>query len=151
MRGGTALVVVALATALPACGSGDRKGVSGSEPLTQGTGTRGTTTVTRDVFPSDPGLASRATTPRQRRELVQLAADLRRIRMASAAAPRKSLQGTPAVRASTTRFIDHEQRATLDNLVKNRVIDHAAAAVAPACEQCFQQLEAIRPIVDIAH
>ena len=96
-------------------------------------------------------MAARATTARQRRELVLLASDLRRIRAASAAASRKTLQGTPAVRAATTRFIDHEQRSTLDNLTKNRMIDHAAASVAPACEQCFQQLEAVRPIVDIAH
>jgi hypothetical protein len=143
MQGRVALVLLAVAAALPACGNGQRK----AEPASTGR----TTTAVADPFPEDPGLTARATTPRQRRELVQLAADVRRIRVASAAAPRKSLQGTPAVRAATTRFIDHEQRATLDNLTKNRAIDHAAAAVAPACEQCFQQLEADRPIVDIAH
>ena len=142
MQGRAALVLLVLA-ALPACGSGQRR----AEPASTGR----TTTAAVDPFPSDPSLTARATTPRQRRELVRLAADVRRIRAASAAAPRKSLQGTPAVRAATTRFIDHEQRATLDNLTKNRAIDHAAAAAAPACEQCFQQLEAVRPIVDIAH
>jgi hypothetical protein len=143
MHGRAALVLLVLATALPACGSGQRK----AEPASTGR----TKTAAADPFPSDPSLTARATTPRQRRELVRLAADVRRMRAASAAAPRKSLQGTPAVRAATARFIDHEQRATLDNLTKNRAIDHAAAAVAPACEQCFQQLEAIRPIVDVAH
>ena len=31
------------------------------------------------------------------------------------------------------------------------MIDHAAGAVATSCDQCFQQLEAIRPTVQIAH
>ena len=31
------------------------------------------------------------------------------------------------------------------------MIDHAAAAVATSCDQCFQQLEAMRPIPQIAH
>jgi hypothetical protein len=36
--------------------------------------------------------------------------------------------------------------APVDNLVRNRMIDHAAAIVSPVCEQCFQALEAARPI-----
>jgi hypothetical protein len=35
--------------------------------------------------------------------------------------------------------------------VRNRMIDHAAAIVAPVCQQCFQALEAERPIPGIAH
>lgn len=142
MRGGVALAVLAVATALAGCGGRD-------EPKSERTVRPRPPAAS--PFPSDPALAARATTARQRRELARLAADVRRIRAASAAAPRKTLQGTPAVRAATTRFIDDEQRSTLDGLTKNRVIDHAAAAVSPVCEQCFQQLEAVRPIVDIAH
>jgi hypothetical protein len=145
MRGRAALVLLAVATGLPACGTGERKAERTSVRRTTATA------PARSPFPSDPALAARATTPRQRRELAQLDSDIRRLRAESAATQRKSLLGTPAVRAATARFIGHEQRSTLDNLAKNRTIDHAAAAVAPACEQCFQQLEAIRPIVDIAH
>ena len=32
---------------------------------------------------------------------------------------------------------------------KNRMIDHAAAALVGSCEQCFQALEAERPIPEI--
>jgi hypothetical protein len=142
------VLVLAALTALSGCGAGERK----AEPSTStSSATSRSRPAAPNPFPSDPGLAARATTARQRRELAQLSADVRRIRAATAAAPGKSLQGTPAVRAATTRFLNHEQRSTLDNLTKNRVIDHAAAAAAPACEQCFQQLEAVRPIVDVAH
>jgi hypothetical protein len=37
------------------------------------------------------------------------------------------------------------------NLIRNRMIDHAAALLTGPCEQCFQALEAERPIVAIAH
>jgi hypothetical protein len=35
--------------------------------------------------------------------------------------------------------------------VKNRFIDHAAAALVGSCELCFQALEASRPIPSIGH
>jgi hypothetical protein len=101
-------------------------------------------------FPDDPQILARATTAKQRRALVTLAADIRRMRAASGKA-HASLHGTPAVRTTTGRFIDDLQTSTIDNLSKNRLIDHAAAAVAVTCEQCFQQLEAMRPIPAIAH
>jgi hypothetical protein len=41
--------------------------------------------------------------------------------------------------------------APIGNLARNRMIDHAAAIVAPVCQQCFQALEAERPIPAIAH
>jgi hypothetical protein len=64
---------------------------------------------------------------------------------------RSTLKGEPRVREATSRFIDDLDRSRIDDLSKNRVIDHAAAAVAPVCGQCFQQLEAMRPIPAIAH
>jgi hypothetical protein len=51
----------------------------------------------------------------------------------------------------TDRFLHDVQTAPVDNLVRNRMIDHAAAIVAPVCQQCFQALEAERPIPSIAH
>ena len=39
----------------------------------------------------------------------------------------------------------------LDPKMKNRMLDFAASAVAGSCDQCFQMLEAARPIPDIAH
>jgi hypothetical protein len=116
-----------LAFAGPGCGGGDR-----------GSSEAGTTRATRPQ------------TARQRRELAQLRADIRRIRAASAPLAHSSLMGSPALMAATSRFLDDEQRSALDNKTKNRLIDLAAGAVAGTCEQCFQQLEAVRPIPQIA-
>lgn len=65
-----------------------------------------------------------------------------------------------AMRAATTqaaasrltdRFLQDVDTAPIDNLTRNRMIDHAAAAVSALCPQCFQALEADRPIPTIAH
>jgi hypothetical protein len=65
-----------------------------------------------------------------------------------------------AMRAATTeaaasrltdRFLRDVDTAPVDNLTRNRMIDHAAAAVSALCAQCFQALEAERPIPAIAH
>jgi hypothetical protein len=101
-------------------------------------------------FPDDPQILARATTTTQRKALGTLARDIAAMRAASARA-RHTLKGTPATRRATSRFIADLERSTIDNLSKNRLIDHAAAAVAPTCDQCFQQLEAMRPIPAIAH
>jgi hypothetical protein len=103
------------------------------------------------VYPDDPQVIARATTAGQKRDLVELWADTGAMRQAAAKSEHSSLKGDPAVRRATSSFIDDLDRSTIDNLSKNRVIDHAAAAVATVCEQCFQQLEAMRPIPAIAH
>ena len=103
------------------------------------------------VYPDDPQVIARATTAVQKRDLVELWADTGAMRQAAAKSEHSSLKGDPAVRRATSMFIDDLDRSTIDNLSKNRVIDHAAAAVATVCEQCFQQLEAMRPIPAIAH
>ena len=103
------------------------------------------------VYPDDPQVIARATTAGQMRDLVELWADTGAMRQAAAKSEHSSLKGDPAVRRATSSFIDDLDRSTIDNLSKNRVIDHAAAAVATVCEQCFQQLEAMRPIPAIAH
>ncbi len=54
---------------------------------------------------------------------------------------------TEAVMSTLTdRFLLHVSTAPLTNLQRNRLIDHAAAAVSIRCPQCFQALEAERPI-----
>jgi hypothetical protein len=59
---------------------------------------------------------------------------------------------TPAaVSRLTDRFLRDVDTAPIDNLARNRMIDHAAAAVSALCPQCFQALEADRPIPAIAH
>lgn len=51
-----------------------------------------------------------------------------------------------ALSTLTDRFLLHVSTAPLTNLQRNRLIDHAAAAVSIKCPQCFQALEAERPI-----
>jgi hypothetical protein len=51
-----------------------------------------------------------------------------------------------AMSTLTDRFLLHVSTAPLTNLQRNRLIDHAAAAVSIKCPQCFQALEAERPI-----
>jgi len=64
---------------------------------------------------------------------------------------KQTLKGTPALRNTTAAFIEDLEKSHLTLKAKNRMIDHAAGAVATSCDQCFQQLEAIRPIPQIAH
>jgi hypothetical protein len=88
---------------------------------------------------------NRVRTPRQHRQLERLRADVRRLEIV-AAPVHHSLMGTPKLLAATGRFLDDEARASLDNPTKNHMVDLAASAVAGSCDQCFQQLEASRPI-----
>jgi hypothetical protein len=82
------------------------------------------------------------------RQDARLQRDIRLIRAAALKAPSSTLHGTPALRRATTRFLDDFGRSTeVDRLRKNRLIDHAAGALGGTCEQCFQQLEAVRPII----
>jgi cytochrome c556 len=84
------------------------------------------------------------------RDYRRLDADVRRLRADATKVHRRTLLGTPAFRRDTGRFIDDLERSHLSPKARNREIDHGAAAVATSCEQCFQQLEAIRPIPQIA-
>ena len=68
-----------------------------------------------------------------------------------AARLKTTLKGSAPVNAATDRFMLDVAKAPVDRLVKNRFIDHAAAALVGSCEQCFQALEASRPIPGIAH
>jgi hypothetical protein len=84
------------------------------------------------------------------RDYKRLGADISMLRADAAKVHKGTLLGTPALRRDTGRFIEDLERSHLSSKARNREIDHAAAAVATSCEQCFQQLEAIRPIPQIA-
>jgi hypothetical protein len=89
--------------------------------------------------------------PRAARDLVRLRADVVAIRAAARRPTKNTLDGNPAVNRATDRFLLDEGRAHVALLVKNRFIDHAAAALVGSCQQCFQALEAGRPIPAISH
>jgi hypothetical protein len=91
------------------------------------------------------------TDPRVQRDLAQARADLAHLKEVTAPVHRSSLMGTPAIQAATGRFLDHLDRSAIPLRRRNRLIDHAVAAVSGVCGQCFQMLEADRPIPELAH
>jgi|GEM_PF-2061192 len=91
------------------------------------------------------------TDPRAARDLARLRADVAAIRIAARKPTKNTLDGNPAVNHATDRFLADEGRAHVSLLAKNRFIDHAAAALVGSCQQCFQALEAGRPIPAISH
>ncbi len=82
------------------------------------------------------------------RQEARLFRDIALIRAEARRTPGGSLKGTPALRRLTGRYIDDYNRSSaIARLRKNRMIDHAVGALAGTCDQCFQQLEAMRPII----
>ena len=99
---------------------------------------------------------SSVTTTRCPREVTaswtaRLQRDVAAIRSAARRSTKDTLTGNPAINVATDRFLVDVNKAPVDLLVKNRFIDHAAAALAGSCQQCFQALEAGRPIPAISH
>jgi hypothetical protein len=90
-------------------------------------------------------------TKAETRALARLHADLTALRASGRVEVKNTLLGGPAANHATDRFLLDLAHAPIDNLARNRLIDHAAAAVFAACQQCFQALEAERPIPTIAH
>ena len=85
------------------------------------------------------------------RATARLKADVEVIRTAARRPTRNTLMGNSAVNTATDRFLLDLAHAPISQLARNRFIDHAAAALVGSCEQCFQALEAGRPIPAIAH
>jgi hypothetical protein len=101
---------------------------------------------------STVSLPAPAAKPRPAKPLPpKLRRDLRAIRLAAAPVKHNSLMGTPALQRTTGTFLDDLQRSKLSLIEQNRALDHAASAVAGSCDQCFQMIEAERPIPAIAH
>ena len=92
--------------------------------------------------PSNKVLLSRG------RQEARLFRDIELIRTEARRTKTATLKGTPALRRLTGRFIDdYNHSSAIPRLRKNRMIDHAVGALAGTCDQCFQQLESMRPIV----
>jgi hypothetical protein len=95
--------------------------------------------------------SSTCTSPKEQRALARLQRDLAAIKRAAALPSPDSLKGNPAVNKATDAFLLHVATAPIGNLKRNRMIDHAASLLLGSCQQCFQALEAARPIPGIAH
>jgi len=82
--------------------------------------------------------------------LRKLTHDAAAIRTAANLPTKDTLKGNAAINRATDRFLLDEETAPISNVQRNRAIDHAAAALVGTCGQCFQALEADRPIIGIA-
>jgi hypothetical protein len=91
------------------------------------------------------------TNPAAARATARILTDIAALKHASALPTRSTLKGNAAVNRATDAFLLDVETAPIGNLARNRLIDHAAAALVGSCEQCFQALEADRPIPEIAH
>lgn len=80
------------------------------------------------------------------RAVAKLHADVDAIRRASNKPTHSRLLGNAAINTATDRFLYDVETAKIDNKRRNRIIDLAMGALANQCEQCFQALEAGRPI-----
>jgi hypothetical protein len=98
--------------------------------------------ATSQPRPACVGAKSAAKRQRARR---QLNADLARLRVAAGTVHGYTQQGNNAINAALDRFMLHVSQPTLSVHERSRLIDRAAAIVAPRCYLCFQALEANRP------
>jgi len=87
--------------------------------------------------------------PATAKAMKKIDADLAALRAAYKLPVKNTLFGNKAINVATDRFLNDVALAPIGNLKRNRLIDHAAGTLAGACEQCFQALEAARPIVNI--
>jgi hypothetical protein len=135
-----AIVLVALTVLAAGCGGSKPAASKHAAPRP----------VANNPFPQDPQILARTTSPRARRNLAVLASDIHAIKREAPHAKAGSLMGTPRLQRLTTHFLVDLKRSGVDIVSQNRIIDHAAGAAAPVCDQCWQMLEAERPIPAIA-
>ena len=132
MRWGLPLFLV-LAFVTAGCGGGGRN--AGAPTVTAGPG---------QVVKKRP---CRKFGKAQRLAVAKLKRDVAAIRHAANTPTKDTFNGNPAVNRTVDRFLLDQGSVPLDNFTRNRFINLAAAAVTPVCSQCFQALEAERPIV----
>jgi hypothetical protein len=84
--------------------------------------------------------------PGTQKALAKIQADIAALRAAAKLPTKDTLIGNHAINVATDRFLNDVALAPLGNLQRNRLIDHAMSALVGNCEQCFQALEAGRPI-----
>ena len=89
--------------------------------------------------------------PAQTRAMARLRDDLVALKAAGRIHVKDTLHGGAAVNRATDRFLHDLAVAPIDNLERNRLFDHAIAAVFASCQQCFQAFEAERPVPSMAH
>jgi hypothetical protein len=82
----------------------------------------------------------------QVRALAKIHRDIAALAAAYKLPVKDELKGNHAINAATDRFLNDVQLAPISNLQRNRLTDLAMSAIGTHCQQCFQALEANRPI-----
>jgi hypothetical protein len=83
--------------------------------------------------------------------MAKLHADVAAIKRASNLPTTNRLDGNAAINKATDRFLLDVATAKIDNKRRNRMIDLAMGSLANQCEQCFQALEAGRPVPSLRY
>ena len=90
-----------------------------------------------------------AVCPGTQKALAKIQRDLAALRAAAKLPTKNTLIGNHAINVATDRFLRDVALAPLNNLQRNRLTDLAMSAIGTHCQQCFQALEANRPIPSI--
>lgn len=132
MRALVALVLAACVVGLAGCGGGSGRSA----------GPRATSPAGGKAEKRSCRKRTRAT----ERAEAKLVGDVGAIRRAAALPTRDRFRGNPAINRAIDRFLLDEGSLPLDNFTRNRFINRAVALSVAVCQQCFQALEAARPI-----
>jgi hypothetical protein len=81
--------------------------------------------------------------------LAKIHRDIAALKSAYKLPTKDKLIGNHAINVATDRFLNDVQLAPISNLQRNRLTDLAMSAIGTHCQQCFQALEANRPIPSI--
>jgi hypothetical protein len=130
-----AIGFVFLALVVAGCGGSEQKTIPEA----------GTTTVAAPTTTVDKCKGAKSAAVRARK-VRRLGRDVARLRVLAAPIQKKTLDGTPALSAAVDRFLLDVADRDVPVHVRSRFIDRVAALVSPVCEQCFQALEASRPL-----
>jgi hypothetical protein len=106
------------------------------------------TTTTTSTTQSPPAVSASACklTAVTRPQLAKAQRDLAALRRLAKKQTGYTELGTTAMQNATGRYLDDLTTSKLDNFRVNRLIDLGVSAAGPYCGQCFQMLEANRPI-----
>jgi hypothetical protein len=131
---GRVILMLAVALALAGCGGGERAATRA------GSTADAAATTTVDKCNGSKSAAVRA----RKARLIQR--DLVGLRRLAAPIQTRTLNGTPALSNAVDKFLLDVATRDLPVHVRSRYIDRAVAIVTAVCEQCFQALEAARPV-----
>jgi hypothetical protein len=106
------------------------------------------TTTAATTASAVPGVSRSACklTPQTRAQLAKAQRDLAALRRLAKKQTGYTELGTTAMQNATGRYLDDLTNSKLDNFRVNRLIDLGVDAAGAYCGQCFQMLEANRPI-----